>query len=272
MALKQILKVWDHEFKPNEQSVMLAMADHANEDGTGMWPSNARLAHKTGYSTRNVKRIKRALRKKGVLVKVEDSTHNRPTEYRFNWSVANRKKPFKPNSEGGHSVKDRGDKGGHSVQEGGQVVQSGVTASSPEPSIEPVKETVRGERARVRQIGEKKNTSPTSPEKKNRTQGKRPGAALQLHEEFYPNVRINLYQKDLIRQKVQDLDLWRSTLRYWKGNDYLGRSVQKMLDRYQEEKSASGGFDMAEYNARKSKPKHRAPAFDMAEYNARKSA
>ena len=88
MSIRQILQVWEHEFSHPHQAVMLALADHAHEDGTGIRPSIKRIAWKTGYSERSVQNSMAQLRQLGVLVIAVPATHNTPNEYRFDWSVA----------------------------------------------------------------------------------------------------------------------------------------------------------------------------------------
>ena len=66
MSIRQILQVWEHEFSHPHQSVMLALADHAHEDGTGIRPSINRIAWKTGYSERSVQNILSQLRQLGT--------------------------------------------------------------------------------------------------------------------------------------------------------------------------------------------------------------
>ena len=94
MSIRQILQVWEHEFSHPHQAVMLALADHAHEDGTGIRPSIKRIAWKTGYSERSVQNIMAQLRQLGVLVIAVPATHNTPNEYRFDWSVATPKPSF----------------------------------------------------------------------------------------------------------------------------------------------------------------------------------
>lgn len=86
MSIRQILQVWEHEFSHPHQTVMLALADHAHEDGTGIRPSIKRIAWKTGYSERSVQNIMSQLRELGVLVVAAPATHNTPNEYRFDWA------------------------------------------------------------------------------------------------------------------------------------------------------------------------------------------
>ena len=94
MSIRQILQVWEHEFSHPHQAVMLALADHAHEDGTGIKPSIIRIAWKTGYSERSVQNIMSQLRQLGILVVTVPATHNTPNEYKFDWSAATQKPCF----------------------------------------------------------------------------------------------------------------------------------------------------------------------------------
>lgn len=121
MSVKQMALVWEHEFDHAEQSVMLALADHAHDDGTEIRPSVARLAWKTGYEARQVQRILKHLRDDlEILVLVtEGGGRGKPNVYRFDWVKGVKKSPFKPKRVTLSKEK-------------------GVTATSPEPSsLEP---------------------------------------------------------------------------------------------------------------------------------------
>ena len=94
MSIRQILQVWEHTFSHPHQAVMLALADQAHEDGTGIRPSINRIAWKTGYSERSVQNIMAQLRQLGVLAIAVPATHNTPNEYKFDWSAATPKPSF----------------------------------------------------------------------------------------------------------------------------------------------------------------------------------
>jgi len=49
--------VWDQDIPPNIKIVLLAIADCADDDGGNAYPSQDTLSRKTGYSSRQVKRI-----------------------------------------------------------------------------------------------------------------------------------------------------------------------------------------------------------------------
>ncbi|MBE9064270.1 helix-turn-helix domain-containing protein [cf. Phormidesmis sp. LEGE 11477] len=169
MSIRQMLKVWEHEFSHPHQAILLALADHAHEDGTGIRPSIGRIAWKTGYSARSVQNIMSQLRELGILVVAVPATHNTPNEYYFDWSVATLKPSFDEFMTQKKGRKRRGavsaplskaqDRGAVPVQEGcnsdeigvqfpcnrGAVaVQQGCSLAHPirhEPSREPSEET-----------------------------------------------------------------------------------------------------------------------------------
>lgn len=57
MSAELMGKVWSLNLSHGKQVVMLALADHAHDDGTHCYPGVPYLAWKTGYSERNVIRI-----------------------------------------------------------------------------------------------------------------------------------------------------------------------------------------------------------------------
>lgn len=61
-------QVWElSQADGSARLLLLAIADHANDDGTGAWPSVSALAHKTHISERNVQRLCRVLVDLGEL-------------------------------------------------------------------------------------------------------------------------------------------------------------------------------------------------------------
>ena len=70
---------------PKRKAIAVAMADHAHDDGTNIWPSVARLSGKTEWSERTVQRAVRELQAAGILILVEEGGHGAKStnEYRF---------------------------------------------------------------------------------------------------------------------------------------------------------------------------------------------
>ena len=61
MSVKVMAYVWDLELQPNKKFILLAYADHANDNGESIFPSNETVAKKTGTSVRTVQRLKKEL-------------------------------------------------------------------------------------------------------------------------------------------------------------------------------------------------------------------
>jgi hypothetical protein len=58
MSIKCMDRVWSHSrSKGSALLLLLAIADHAHDDGTGAWPSQETLARKTRMSVRQVRRL-----------------------------------------------------------------------------------------------------------------------------------------------------------------------------------------------------------------------
>lgn len=110
MSIKQMSLVWEHEFSHQEQAIMLALADHAHDDGTQVRPSIDRIAWKTGYSPRSVQRIIKGLHKSGVLILTEPATNRTPNVYAINWGSAKPKLEFSEWKQVNKSEETGGDK------------------------------------------------------------------------------------------------------------------------------------------------------------------
>jgi hypothetical protein len=86
--------VFGLELSPSERLVLLAYADHANDDGGSVRPSHARIAWKTDLSERRVREITQKLIDDGILVRVRHSGPRQPNEYRIDLDAGRRKPPF----------------------------------------------------------------------------------------------------------------------------------------------------------------------------------
>ena len=87
--------VWELDLTHSQQSVLLAMADHAHHDGSKVFPSVALISWKTGYSDRQVRRVTSELRGLKILVLVKESNRYRPREYKIDISAGKKKEPFR---------------------------------------------------------------------------------------------------------------------------------------------------------------------------------
>lgn len=153
MSILLMAEVWRRECEHPEQSVLLALADHAEDDGTNVYPSVAYTAWKTNYSPRQVRRILGGLRERDVLTVMAEASRHRPTEYRIDLQKLPLKKPFRAANADERLPQIREDKmsalGSDGAVEGGHPDRLGVTSATPradiavsaEPSVEPPEET-----------------------------------------------------------------------------------------------------------------------------------
>lgn len=68
-------KAWSLKLPQEEKFVLLALADHADDEGR-CFPSVGRLAWKTGYSERQIQRVQALLTRRG-LIEVPPQTYGR---------------------------------------------------------------------------------------------------------------------------------------------------------------------------------------------------
>lgn len=106
MSVRAMARVWGLDLDKPEKFLLLAMADHADDDGGDIFPSVGRLAWKTGDSSRNVRRLLRRLEQRGVLI-VEAPGGGRSkrtglgftTRYRIDFTKADNLSPYTPRAE-----------------------------------------------------------------------------------------------------------------------------------------------------------------------------
>lgn len=146
-------RVWFLKLSRVEQLVLLALADHAHDDGSSVFPSVGYTAWKTGLNERTVQRAIRSLQAKRLLVLVAEAGRRRPREYRIDLGHATTKPPYR-REEGEPLAHNRGrnpsegrqsdapDRGGvaSGTTWGGTEVVLGAASGPPEPSVEPSRE------------------------------------------------------------------------------------------------------------------------------------
>ena len=97
MSVRIMGGVWDLDLDPPKKFVLLAMADHADHDGRKCHPSVRLVAHKTGYSERQVQYIVRELETLGILeVEQPGGGRGNPTHYRIVLENGAKTAPFMP--------------------------------------------------------------------------------------------------------------------------------------------------------------------------------
>ena len=97
MSVEQMGIVWKLRLPHNQAWVLMALADHAHEDGSKCYPGVRRLAWKTGYSGRQVRRVLQELRDADIIEVVGSIAGGfQPTEYQLHLDRADKKSPLTP--------------------------------------------------------------------------------------------------------------------------------------------------------------------------------
>jgi hypothetical protein len=155
MSVKIMGGVWTLDLKANKLLVLLAMADHADDDGNNVFPSINLIAWKTGYSDKQVRRIIKALLKDGLLKMEKESKGRFANSYSIHLDKGKPKPPRE--IEPSQNVRDEYAKPSQDVQvqpgQNGSVAHSQPghfdpvnldIAMSTKPSLEPsIKESAR---------------------------------------------------------------------------------------------------------------------------------
>ena len=133
MSVTVMAEVWRLDLPPLRKMVLLAIADHAHDDGTKAFPGVARIVYKTGISRRAVQQHLRVLEEAGLLVATAHGRGGRgmATEYRVDTGKGASLAPF------GEWVKgaDHDGKGASGVVKG--------AAGAPQPSVTIIQPSVR---------------------------------------------------------------------------------------------------------------------------------
>lgn len=128
LSIKIMSAVWELDLPRDEKIVLLAFADHADDDGV-CWPAVERIALKCGYSERSIQRKLGPLQDRGLLVEMDPAfVGGRGQMRRFRVSPEKGDKLTPLTNGKGDKLSVKGDNG---------VVKKGDIAVSPEPSIEP---------------------------------------------------------------------------------------------------------------------------------------
>lgn len=124
---------------PAQKAVLVALADHATDDGRHVYPGAKRIATKTSYTTRTVRRALADLREMGLIVVIEEASHHRPTEYEIDLTECQARQA-RPDTESGHDLTEdpeRPDRGSPKPSVNHQEEPSGDPPTPPfEPEVE----------------------------------------------------------------------------------------------------------------------------------------
>jgi Helix-turn-helix domain len=91
MSVRVMSWVWDQDLPTTKKMLLLAIADHADDDGDNAWPSKARLAKKVSVMPGHVRRMLRELEDDGWITTatqrggtLETPSDRRPNRYKIN--------------------------------------------------------------------------------------------------------------------------------------------------------------------------------------------
>jgi hypothetical protein len=139
--------IWEAELPRPEKYVLLALGDHAKEDGSDVYPSLARVQWKTGYSETQVREIIRSLIEQRILVLVKKGGNGSTdtNRYRIDFKALRMLQDFREwaaNRKGAKTVPINNDakgtetepmKGAVLAAEGCGFTQNKGTETEPEP-------------------------------------------------------------------------------------------------------------------------------------------
>ncbi len=83
MSVSVMTLVWRSDLPANHKLVLLAYADHANDEGGSVYPGEDWMAAKTGYTSGNIRRVTKQLVEAGFLHRVKRGQ----TGQRAEWEV-----------------------------------------------------------------------------------------------------------------------------------------------------------------------------------------
>jgi hypothetical protein len=93
MSAKITGQVWELQIPRMETLILIAMADHADHEGRHVFPSQALISWKTGYSIRQIRRVQESLKQRKILIP-EGSGYRGVQHYRLDFSQVPLKLPF----------------------------------------------------------------------------------------------------------------------------------------------------------------------------------
>jgi len=97
MSVRQSELAWQLDLSSNRKFVLLELADHADPDGGHVFPSQGFIAMRTGYSTRQIRRILHELEDLGLIEPVAHGKGGRgmATEYHLHLDASTNEKAVK---------------------------------------------------------------------------------------------------------------------------------------------------------------------------------
>ena len=260
MSVEIMSQCWKLDLPQNKKLVLLAIADHANDEGIA-WPSQGRIAWKTGYKRRNIKYILDSLVEDGYLTILrigngrKNSTVHQLTlenaprlpEYNADDYYVPFKERVQPDVKGAT--------GGKRVQ---PVVEKGAIAVAPEPSLEPsIEPSIHSNEEKASSLPSGKASLPEPPAKTKTPRKKKSDTdprVKPLLVEFeklvgypLPNYKQEGTAAKLMLKTYQPKDIlacWKYMQKdndFWKDKHCGLSSVNKQIGKWLEGQNTNGG-------------------------------
>jgi len=87
MSVRVQADVWQTALPPNQRLVLLAYADHANDDGESIYPGEQIMRDKTSYSATSIRRITAELIDAQVLIRTAEGHKGQRANFRIDMAV-----------------------------------------------------------------------------------------------------------------------------------------------------------------------------------------
>jgi hypothetical protein len=113
MSVKQMAAVFELSITALEKLVLLAMADHARDDGTGCYPSIGTLAEKASLSRRGTQKLVRRLELSGLITDTGKKSRLGTIEYAITLGEGGEQGSLPFKSQGANARAKRGEPGTH---------------------------------------------------------------------------------------------------------------------------------------------------------------
>jgi hypothetical protein len=230
--------VWESKLLRPEKMVLLAYADHADDTGGSVYPGHGRVAWKTGYSVRQVKRITKTMIDLGYMSEIGFSELG-TMEYQIQLDDLPALPPYVGGKKKGRPGLERGDKMSPGDKKSSSGVtkshQGGDTAMSSDPSLDPSLKPSEGGDTKSAIIDLCKSNSIRLPQSDQEWANMADPAVVHWLTvvKFWPGYE-NL--EFLIDEMGADIDpaALKEAARLWRGSGYSPKNVVGLLEWYWE--------------------------------------
>lgn len=219
MSIRAMTNVFDRQDikSPTDRFVLIALVDHASEDGENIYPSINRLVSKTGFSDRTIQSSIKSLIEQGVLVRRNSGKGGRNITNRFAYVFKNTEvDSVNPEADDIETPKLTAE------NTEGDSPESSVNHHKKEPSL------IKDSPTYV-PVGDEFEDKP----KKRVKTYKHP--ALLLYREIVHRYVPRVYEQDValvVGENPPDLARWGAHVKKWVGRGWNPQNIDGMLEAF----------------------------------------